>query len=247
MKFRHILEVFCLQVLKKKFWAQFHDLRIQKRSCLSWNSDAFWKFSACKLKKKLLAQFHDLCVQKRSCLLWNSDAFWKFSACKFYRKSFGRNSTISVLKNEAVCYEVQTHFGSFHLTSFVKKVLGAFIQFMCPKTKLFAVKFRRVHFGSSCFARFVKKIQGALSRFVHPKMKLFAVMLRHISEVLRLQGSQRKFWTNFHNVCVQQRSCLLFSSDAFCKLSACTFDKKLWAYFHDLCVAQTNILDFNIL
>jgi len=110
VELRRILEVLCLRVLQKKFWAIFHDL----------------------------------CVQKRSCLPWNSDAFWKFSACKFQRKSSGRNSTIFVLKNEAVCCEVQTHFRSFRLASFVKRVLGAFLRFMHPKTKLFAVKFRRI-------------------------------------------------------------------------------------------------------
>jgi len=30
MKFRRILEVLCLQDLQRKFWAQFHDLFVQK-------------------------------------------------------------------------------------------------------------------------------------------------------------------------------------------------------------------------
>jgi len=47
-------------------------------------------------------------------------------------------------KNKAVCREIQTHFGSFRLMRFMKKVLGAISQFMCPKTKLFPVKFRRM-------------------------------------------------------------------------------------------------------
>ena len=80
---------------------------------------------------------------KRSCLPWSSGAFWKFFSCKFYRKSSGRNSTICVFKDEAVSYEIQTHLGSFYLASFVKKALGTFLRFICPKTKLFSVKFRR--------------------------------------------------------------------------------------------------------
>ena len=155
VEFRRILKVFCLQVLQEKL-AQFHDLCVQKRSCLPWNLDAFWKFSACKiyrkivgaiprfvrpktklfsvkfrcilevlylrvLQEKLWAQFHNFCVQKWSCLLWNSDAFWRFSTCKIYRKSCGRNSTICASKNEAVCWEVQTHFGSFRLKLGKKK------------------------------------------------------------------------------------------------------------------------------
>jgi len=33
MKFRRILEVLRIQDLQKDFWAHFHDLSIQKRSC----------------------------------------------------------------------------------------------------------------------------------------------------------------------------------------------------------------------
>jgi len=64
----------------------------------------------------------------------------------------------------------------------------------------------QAHFGSSRFAGFMKKIQCTLSRFVRPKLKLFAVIFRHISEVLHHQRLQRKFWTNFHNVCVQNEA-----------------------------------------
>jgi len=52
MKFRRILEVLCLQDLQKKLWAQFHDLFVEKRSCLLWRSDAVWTFSPCKLCKQ---------------------------------------------------------------------------------------------------------------------------------------------------------------------------------------------------
>ena len=96
------------------------------------------------LQKKFWGQFHHLFVEERSCLPWNSGSFRKYSACKVYRKSFGRNSTIYVSKNEAVCCEIQTHFGSSCLASFMNNVLGAFSLFMRLKTKLFGVKFRRI-------------------------------------------------------------------------------------------------------
>ena len=84
-----------------------------------------------------------------------------------------------------------------------------------------------------------EKNQGAFSRFVRPKMKLFAVAFRCISEVLHLQGLQRKFWTNFHDLRVQKWSCLLWVSDAFCKLSACTIDKKVVGAFSQfMCCAN---------
>jgi len=46
--------------------------------------------------------------------------------------------------NEAVCFEVQTHFGRPTLAWLTEKVLGAFPQFMCPKTKVLAIKFRHI-------------------------------------------------------------------------------------------------------
>jgi len=73
---------------------------------------------------------------------------------------------------EAVCCEVQMHFGSFRLSSFVQNVLGAFSQFM------------------------------------RPKMKLFTVELRRILQVLCLRVLQKKFWAQFHDLCIQKQSCL---------------------------------------
>ena len=174
MKFRRILEVLCLQVLQKRFWVQFHDLCEQKWSGTHFGSfrlssfikkimGAIPRFVRPKMKlftvmfryilevlclqdlqKKVWAQFHGLCVQERSCLLWNSDVFSKFSAYKVYRKSSGRNSTICASKNEAVCCEIQTHFGSYLPASFTEKDVGAIPRFVRPKSKRCAVKFRRI-------------------------------------------------------------------------------------------------------
>jgi len=68
----------------------------------------------------------------------------KFSACEFYRNSSGRNYTIYVSKNEAVCREVQMHSGSSFPINFTDTVLDVIPRFMCLKTKRFAVKFRRI-------------------------------------------------------------------------------------------------------
>ena len=144
VKFGHILKVLCLQGSQKNLWAHYHDLCVRKRSCLQWSSDAFWKFSLYEEYKKIRAHFHDLCVQNRSCLPWSWDAFLKFFACKFCRKGSGRIITIYLSKKEAVCREVQTHFWSSLPASFAEKALYEFSQFMCPKTKLFAVKFRQI-------------------------------------------------------------------------------------------------------
>jgi len=169
----------CLQVLHKRFWAQFHDLCVQKRSGFLYSWDAFWISSDLwGLWKKFWTHFLDFFVQKRSSLPLRSDAFRKFSPCKLYKKSCGcifpilasktkrfavkfrrilevlylqdlqkssgRKFTIYVSKNQAVCCEVQTHFWSFRLARFTENVLSAFSRFVRPKTKLFAVKFRRI-------------------------------------------------------------------------------------------------------
>jgi len=72
------------------------------------------------------------------------NVFWNFLLCEAYEESFGYIFTSYVSKNEAVSCEVQMHFGRFHLARFIKNVLGALSRFMCPKTKLFATKFKRI-------------------------------------------------------------------------------------------------------
>jgi len=59
-------------------------------------------------------------------------------------KCSGRIFKIFVSKNEGISHEVQMHFGSYLPASFSEKVLGAISRFVRPKTKQFAVKFRRI-------------------------------------------------------------------------------------------------------
>jgi len=61
-----------------------------------------------------------------------------------FEKSYGRIFSIFASKNEAVCCCVQMYFGNCRFARYMKKVLGAFSRFMRPKTKRFAVKFRRI-------------------------------------------------------------------------------------------------------
>ena len=144
-------------VSNKKFWAHFHILCVQKRSFLSLSSNAFWKYSACNLYKKYFwVHFHDFCVQKRSCLLWRWDAFWKFSACNVYKKKSGHNFTISASKNEPVCCEVQTHFGSSPLERFTRKNSGQILMIYTSKNEAVCYELER-HFGRFPLARFTRK------------------------------------------------------------------------------------------
>jgi len=63
VKFKRILEVLCLQGLRRKFCTNFHNLCAPKWSCLLRSSDPIWKFSACKVYRKTFwVHFHNLCV-----------------------------------------------------------------------------------------------------------------------------------------------------------------------------------------
>ena len=265
--------------------------------------------------KKVLGAFSRFCVQKRRYLPWSSNAFWKFSACKFYRKSSGRNFMSCASINEAVCCEVQTHFGSpLPYKIYKKKFWTHFLDFFVQKwsclplgsdafwtfsaCKVYSKKFRAecqdicvqkrsgLLWSSDASWKFspckvTENVLGAFSWFLRPKTKLSAVKFKRIFDVSALHALYKMFWAHFLDFSVQKRSCLPWNSDAFWTFSACTFYRKgsghnfticasknepvccevqthfasfplarlikrLWAHFHDLCVAQTNILDFNI-
>jgi len=85
------------------------------------------------LWRKFWAYFHDLCVQKWSCFLRRSDALWKISPCEVYKNSSVQINTIYASKNEAVCREVQTHFGSFLRASFIERIWAHFLDFCVKK------------------------------------------------------------------------------------------------------------------
>jgi len=66
-----------------------------------------------------------------------------FTLRGLYKKFWAHYHHFCVHKR-SVCREVETDFGSSPLARFTKKFLGALSRFICPKTKLFAVKFRRI-------------------------------------------------------------------------------------------------------
>jgi len=61
-----------------------------------------------------------------------------------------------------------------------------------------------VPFGSFRYASFMKNFLGAFSRFLRAKPKLFAVKFRRVLKVLSLQGLQKKFLAQFHDICVKK-------------------------------------------
>ena len=70
--------------------------------------------------------------------------FGSFPLGEVYNKSSVRIITTFASKNEVVSLAFQTQFGSSLPARFAEKVLIAYSRFLRPKTKLFAVKFRRI-------------------------------------------------------------------------------------------------------
>ena len=140
VKLRRILKDLRLQCLKEKIMCTFSRFMCPTKRLFAVKLRRILEVMRLQgTLKKFWAHFHDLCFQKRSCLLWGWEAFWKFCACKVYRKNCGRIFMIYASKIEAVCYEVETHFGSSLLTRYTEKILDPFSRFMHPKAKLFAV------------------------------------------------------------------------------------------------------------
>ena len=152
VKFRRILEVFHLQVLQKKFWAQFLDLWIRKRSCFLWSSDAFRKYSACKVYRKSSGRNSTICVQKWSCLLWSSVAFSTFSPFKLYKKVLGTFSRFMRPKTKLFVVKFRCILEVIcHSSIFVLKKRSALLWGLDTFWKL-----SNLEFGS--FARLIKKL-----------------------------------------------------------------------------------------
>ena len=196
-----------------------HDLCVQKWSSFRWSSDAFRKFSPCEVDKKSAGRINTIFASKNEAICCEVQTHWKFSACKVYRKSSGRMFTIYASKSEAVYCKVQTQFGSSPPARFTEKVLGTFLWFMCPKTKLSTVKFRRIQKLSFC--KVYEKLLGAISRFMRLKRSCLPVKLMTQFGVLRLQGVQKEVLGAFSRfVCHANRHSWLQN-----------FVKMLWARF----------------
>jgi len=127
----------------------------------------------------------------------SSDGFWKFSACKVYTESSGRNFTVYASKDEAVCLGVQTHFGSSLPASLAEKVLGAYSRFLRPKTKRFAVKFRRIL--DVLRIQGYKKISGRIFTIYASKNKAVCCEVQTDFGSFLHASFMKKFLAQFHD------------------------------------------------
>ena len=102
--------------------------------------------------------------------------------------------------------------------------MGAFSRFMCPKTKLFAVEFRRILEFSSC--KVYRKSYGRIFTIYVSKNEVVSCEVQTHFGNFHLARFIEKFWAHYHEVCVWKRSCLPWSSGAFLKFIACKFCRK---------------------
>ena len=188
----------------------FENRHLHFLDAISFIGENFTKHNLNIFSKMYGTYFPDWSVL-RSQHIKSSDAFWKFFACKVYKEVLGYFPDFCVSKQSCLPWSSDAFF-ELSVSNIYKIVLGAFSRFLHPKTKLLAVKSRRI---LEVFTLQVKNVLGAFSRFLRPKTKVFPLNFRRILEVLCLQVLQKKFWAQFHELCVQKRSCLLWSSDAF--------------------------------
>jgi len=141
-----------------------------------------------------------------------------------------------VSKHVAVCREVQTDFRRFFRANFIKKIWGHFLDLCVQNKNCLLLSSDAFWKFSAC--KFCRKSSWRNFTIYASKNVIVCCKFRRISEVLLLHGLQKKLWVEFHNLCVQKRSCLLLSSDAFRKFSPCKLYKKFQCRIFTLFVSK---------
>ena len=142
IEFRRNLEIVALPGLWRKFWAHFHDLCVQKRSCLLWSSDVFWKFSIFKVYKKISGRIFTIFTSKNKAVCREVQTDFRSFSCASFIKRKWVHFLDFCIQNWSCLFLSSDAFWTFSPDEVLKKVLGAFSRFMHPKMKLFAVKLR---------------------------------------------------------------------------------------------------------
>ena len=140
----------------------------------------------------------------------SSDAVGKFSACKFIKRFWALFLDLCVQKRRNLLWSSDA-FCKSSPCKLCEKFWGHIIDFCVQKWSCLL-------FTSDAIRKF-------------SSYEVYELKFRRIFEVLRLQGLQKKFWAHIYDLCVQKRSCLLCSSDAFWKVSACKIDEKILGAF----------------
>ena len=141
VKSTDILEVFILQFFQRKFLAHYHDLCVQKWSCLLLSSDAFSKFSLCEVCEGSFRRIFTTYASKNEAVFCEVQTDFETSLpARFTEKSSCRMRP----KTGLFVVKLRRILEVFCFARFMTKVPGVFSRFMCPKTRLFPAKFRRI-------------------------------------------------------------------------------------------------------
>jgi len=136
------------------------------------------------------------------------------------------------------------HLGSSPPARFMKKVLGALSRLLRPKTKLFALEFRRI-----LEVLYLQVLQKGLGAHIHDfcvqkwSCKLWSSDAFWKSSLCEVYKS---FLTHYHDFCVQKRSCLLWNSDAFWKFSASKVYGASSVRIFRICAPQNEGVSFEV-
>ena len=127
---------------KKMFWAHFLDFWVQKRSCLQWSPDAFWRFSPCNLTKKSSERIFKIFASRNEGISREVQTHFVISLpASFTEKVLGAISRFVYPKMKLFAVKFRRIFEVLCLARFMNNV-DAFSRFFHPRAKLFAVEFR---------------------------------------------------------------------------------------------------------
>jgi len=110
-----------------------------------------------------------------------------------------------------------------------------------PKTKLFAVKFRRI-LDVFYLQGLQKKVPGGMSGYVCPKMKRFTVKFRRTLEVFAFQALQKKFGRIYPIYASKNEAVCREIQTHFGSSLPASFKENVVAQFHDLCAQKRSCL-----
>ena len=238
------------KVYSKKLWAQFHDLCVQKQSCLLWNSDAFSKFSACGFYRKSSGRNSTICTSKNKAVCYEIETHSGISLPIRFTGLWVQFHDLCAQKRSCLPWNSDA-FSKFSACKFYRKCSWRNFTICASKNKAVFCEVQ-MRFGSSLPLRSTEKVVGTIPQFFRPRSKLFAVKFRckvlclwvlrkscgrnstifmlknevvccEIQThfgVLALQGSWKIFRAHYHDLCVQKLNCLPWCSDTFRKFSA---------------------------
>ena len=146
VKFRRIMEVLCLRILQKKFWSQFHDLFVQERSCLPWNSDAFRKNSGCKVYRKSSGRNSTICASKKEAVGREIQTHFESSLpASFTKKLWAQFHDFCVKKWSGLLWSSEA-FWKFSPCKLWKKISGCNFTIYASKNEVVCCEIQ-THFG----------------------------------------------------------------------------------------------------